>query len=219
MNIFAIMVRSFTNASWKMNWNPTQDISASDSDVLDAVHYIKNGVWASNASPVAKKCYEALAEQIADKIVENDFSTDFHTQMLMMLIRHYHDERKFSPKGNLLFDRLTGTSDFDTMKKLCKKIVKAENLFLLQIDETRSWTDEELSLFECCICGTRISDELGHNPYPVRSESWYGERENRCCPICNYQIVVPARLRFGRSEENHRKLAKLNHDELIGIFA
>ena len=218
MNNFAIMVRSFTNASWKLNWNPTQNICASDSDVMAAVHYIKNGVWDSNTSATAKKCYEALAEQLADKIVENDFSTDFHIQVLLMLIRHYHDEKKLSPTGKLLFERLIGTSDFDTMKKLCKKIVKTEKLFILQIDETRAWTDEELSLFECCICGAKISDELGHNPYPVRAESWYGERENRCCPTCNYQLVVPARLRFGRSEENHRKLVQLDRDERIGIF-
>lgn len=219
MNNFAIMIRSYTNASWKMNWNPTLNIDASDADVMEAVHYIKKGAWTTNASTTAKKCYDALAEQIADKIVENDFSTDFHIQILMTLIKYYHDDNKFSPKGNLLFDRLSGTSDFDTIKKLCKKIVKAEKLFLLQIDETRSWTNEELSLFECCICGTRISDELGHNPYPVRPESWYGERKNRCCPTCNYQIVVPARLRFGRSEANHRKLVKLDMDELIGIVA
>jgi hypothetical protein len=120
MNIFAIKVRSFTNASWKMNWNPAQNINASDSDALAAAHYIKNGVWDTNASPVAKKCYDVLTEQITDRIVEDNFTTAFHIQTLTMLIKYYHEENKFSPKGNLLFDRLTGTSDYDTMKKLCK---------------------------------------------------------------------------------------------------
>lgn len=219
MNTFAIMVRSYTNASWKMNWNPTANIDASDADVMEAVHYIKKGVWTTSASNAAKKCYDELAELIADKIVENDFSVDFNTRVLLMLIKAYHDQNKLSLKSNLLFERLADTSDFEVMKKLCKKIVKAERLFNLQIDESRSWTSKELSLFECCICGAEISDETSHDPYPVRPESWYGERENRCCPTCNYQIVVPVRLRYGRTEANYRKLVEMDIDELLDIVA
>lgn len=46
----------------------------------------------------------------------------------------------------------------------------------------------------CCICGTKLSLSLSHNPYPVREKSWYGQKENRCCSDCNTDIVIPARL-------------------------
>ena len=37
----------------------------------------------------------------------------------------------------------------------------------------------------CCICGAKLPLAFSHDPKPVRPESWYGERENRCCGDCN----------------------------------
>ena len=46
----------------------------------------------------------------------------------------------------------------------------------------------------CCICGKKLDLSFSHNPYPVREESWYGQKENRCCSDCNGRIVIPARI-------------------------
>jgi hypothetical protein len=46
----------------------------------------------------------------------------------------------------------------------------------------------------CCICGAKLPLAFSHDPKPVRPESWYGERENRCCGDCNADIVLPARM-------------------------
>lgn len=220
MNTYAIMFNGCTSSSWKMNWNPTQTTDVNEADILNVVDYIKNGVWSTTASSAAKKCYDALAEYIAETVVEDAFSDQMRTQLLMIIVRHYYETNKLSSEGRLLFERLSTVSDINTEKKLFKRIIKKEKLYGIGINATRAWSDEELSLFECCICGTPITDEQGHNPYPVRPESWYGERENRCCRNCDCQIVIPARIRFGRDGTNHRTaLMKMDYEELLNIVA
>ena len=41
--------------------------------------------------------------------------------------------------------------------------------------------------FTCCICGKKFYG-YGNNPKPVKSK---GE----CCDNCNYEVVIPARLK------------------------
>lgn len=46
----------------------------------------------------------------------------------------------------------------------------------------------------CCICNKVITPQTdNHNPYPVRPYSEYGDRENRCCSVCNQLYVIPYR--------------------------
>ena len=219
MTTFAIMFNTCTNSTWKMNWDFSQGLNVTPADITAVVDYIKNGKWAEDASETAKKCYDILSEHIADTIVEDAFTNSMATHVLMMYAKYYYDNNQLSPKSKLIYDRLASSPSISTTKKLLKKIVKNEKIYCLVIDDTRIWTDEELAPFKCCICGDAITDETGHNPYPVRDQSYYGERENRCCASCNQRFVIPARLRFGRSEANHRKLVKLDMDDLIGIVA
>ena len=75
---------------------------------------------------------------------------------------------------------------------------------------------------KCCLCGKAITDVEGHDPYPVRPESWYGEQENRCCSACNGYIVLPARIRYGRNNvapENVAKLQSMHYLELVNHFS
>lgn len=73
---------------------------------------------------------------------------------------------------------------------------------------------------KCCICGKPITDEEGHDPYPVRPESWYGEKENRCCADCNYTIVVPVRFRYGRHAQQYgARLREMDYEELFAFVA
>tara|TARA_R110002012_G_scaffold31757_2_gene94758 strand:- start:3396 stop:3545 length:150 start_codon:yes stop_codon:yes gene_type:complete len=39
----------------------------------------------------------------------------------------------------------------------------------------------------CCLCKNEIEGH-GHNPLPLYN------KEGRCCSICNYTKVIPARL-------------------------
>lgn len=41
---------------------------------------------------------------------------------------------------------------------------------------------------KCIICGTEIRD-YGNNPYPITNGV-----EDRCCEICNCNIVIPTRM-------------------------
>ena len=52
--------------------------------------------------------------------------------------------------------------------------------------------------FKCCICGETVR-AYGNNPFPVRVSG-------RCCDLCNYIYVIPARLLnlSGDSENNDR---------------
>ena len=73
---------------------------------------------------------------------------------------------------------------------------------------------------KCCICGKPITDDEGHDPYPVRPESWYGEKENRCCADCNYTIVIPVRFRCGRHAQQHvARLREMDYKELSAFVA
>lgn len=41
--------------------------------------------------------------------------------------------------------------------------------------------------FTCSICGEYIENEWSHNAAPVN--------DGRCCIMCNYKVVLPARLK------------------------
>lgn len=75
----------------------------------------------------------------------------------------------------------------------------------------------------CCICGAKLPLAFSHDPKPVRPESWYGEKENRCCGDCNADIVLPARmsLPFGDILTCNILIARyrnMNHKELQASF-
>ena len=40
---------------------------------------------------------------------------------------------------------------------------------------------------KCCICGQKIVEGLGNNPWPVKDE---GE----CCDLCNMTVVLTKRI-------------------------
>ena len=73
----------------------------------------------------------------------------------------------------------------------------------------------------CCFCNRVITPEEGHDAYPLRPETYYGETEqNRCCTRCNARIVLPNRLLWGRDLEKiephqRRILRKKNYMELL----
>lgn len=41
----------------------------------------------------------------------------------------------------------------------------------------------------CCICGKEIKG-YGNNPWPINNDV-----EARCCDDCNYNVVIPARIK------------------------
>lgn len=50
-----------------------------------------------------------------------------------------------------------------------------------------------MKFFRCCICGKECIGE-GNNPAPVKEEG-------RCCSVCNYTVVIPARLQIVLQEK------------------
>lgn len=58
----------------------------------------------------------------------------------------------------------------------------------------------EIGKMKCCICGNEIEKEYnwdqGHNAEPVKT--------GRCCTNCNYNVVVPERLKKVRQNEKKR---------------
>ena len=43
-------------------------------------------------------------------------------------------------------------------------------------------------MINCCLCGTEIKELLSHNAQPVK--------DGRCCLDCNFNKVVPARMKI-----------------------
>ncbi len=75
----------------------------------------------------------------------------------------------------------------------------------------------------CCICGEKFNMQYSHNPYPVREESWFGERENRCCGECNDMFVIKSRIAMPRKDVIARnvfiaKLRKMDYEALSKVF-
>ena len=58
---------------------------------------------------------------------------------------------------------------------------------------------------KCCICQEEIKPDMisgyakGHNAEPVRA--------GRCCAVCNYAVVVPARLGYAHMEKEKENAA------------
>lgn len=52
---------------------------------------------------------------------------------------------------------------------------------------------ENLPRRRCVICGDAIKDEYGHDAHPIAA--------GKCCDVCNYSVVVPARIAASKKEE------------------
>ena len=79
-------------------------------------------------------------------------------------------------------------------------------------------------MIKCCICGKKIPVEMGNNPAPIRTASFIGDTENRCCNECNDVFVTPARITLLHStreqyESISKQLNNLSYDELLNIFS
>lgn len=40
----------------------------------------------------------------------------------------------------------------------------------------------------CCLCGEKLGNPYGFNAEPIKN--------GRCCAVCNYQAVLPTRLKL-----------------------
>lgn len=230
MNTFTINFTDLIGHFWTMDWNPStsKNKNLTDTDVQSVVHFIKTGNWPKSATPAAKNCYDTLAAQIAAIIVEDAVSSSKRSQEIVWKIARAYANYKLSKKGDTLYLQIEelgegGVSEENTLRirKLLKKIIKSENLFAVKFAEDENWLVDVMTEMKCCICGNTIDDDRqGHNPYPVRPESWYGEKENRCCTFCDQRIVLPARIRFGRNVKDRRNvMMKMNYEELLDYVA
>lgn len=53
----------------------------------------------------------------------------------------------------------------------------------------------------CVICGDVIKDQYGHDAHPIAA--------GKCCDVCNYTVVVPARMAPPeKKEETEKHMAK-----------
>lgn len=229
MTTFTINFTDFMNHFWTMDWTPTtlETNSLSETDIQAVVRYIKDGKWTSNASAAAKHCYDTLATKIANIIVEESITTDTYSALVSKINRCY-TQKQLSPKGATLYKRIRETTHYGIFsentphtRKILKKIIKTEPFFAVKFAEDENWSVDVQKEMRCCICGERIEQDcLGHNPYPVRPESWYGEKEYRCCSLCNMLIVLPTRIRYGRNfPSGHNVLMDMDYEELLEMVA
>lgn len=240
MKTFTINFTDFTGRCWTMNWIPStsKNKKLSDDDIAAVVHFIKTLNWPKSTSPAAKNCYETLAAQIANKIIDAVSISENHADDFLERLVNAYDSKALSPKGVELFyecvllgEECPTLEKLNLLSKVLRKLVKTEKLFAVKFAEDETWCVrydyikellmKDTDTMRCCICGTPINnDRLGHNPYPVRPESWYGEKENRCCGLCNQRIVIPARIRYGRNvQKHHNRLMEMDYDELMNFVA
>lgn len=211
---------------WTMDWKPStsKNKNLAEADIHAVINFIKTGKWAKAPTAAAKNCYDMLAVQIANYIVEEATNSRDRAVSLYSKIVYGWSDQKFSKKGNMIFNQIEqcikepkSTENTMQIKKLLKKIIKTENLFAIKLADAENWLVDVSAEFKCCICGAIIADnDHSHDPYPVRPESWYGERENRCCDECNSHIILPIRAKHGRHAPEHREqLMKMSYEELL----
>lgn len=225
MNTFTINFTDLIGNFWTMNWEPgtARNKNLKEKDIQDVVQFIKTGSWPKGATAAAKNCYDTLATQIATTIVEDTSSSYERTHALVWKIARLYADYKFSKNGDALYNQIEELSEEEKseektvkMKRLLRKIIKSERIFAVKFEEDENWLVDVMTKMKCCICGeTLYDDRQGHNPYPVRPQSWYGEKENRCCSSCNQRVVIPARIRCGRKEIYHRTMMKMDYEELL----
>ncbi len=81
-----------------------------------------------------------------------------------------------------------------------------------------------MEVVRCCICSKIIKEIESNNPWPVRSYSAIGEKENRCCHTCNNEIVLPIRIGLISASESevqelHQKFTKMDYYQLSNLVA
>lgn len=77
-----------------------------------------------------------------------------------------------------------GNTPADFNAEDLKKII--ENLKMKGITDPNAVVPAD-ECFTCSICGETIENEYSHNAQPVN--------DGRCCIICNYKVVLPARIK------------------------
>lgn len=139
MNTFTINITDITGRSWTMEWTPStsKNKKLSDADIEAVVDFIKTSNWHKGASHAAKNCYDNLAAQIANVIINAASTTLDHSDELIDRINNLLDTDALSRKGEELFMRCVGIAMFEpdtdeNYKRMCnllKKIIKTDKLF------------------------------------------------------------------------------------------
>ena len=53
--------------------------------------------------------------------------------------------------------------------------------------------------FKCSVCNKLTVGKYGNNPAPIQTYERTDEQYSYCCDKCNYEIVVPARVKQAQS--------------------
>lgn len=224
--MITIAITTTYGRNMDMNWYPKKKNGQplAEKDVLSVIDYITNGEWTMPVSSAARKAYKELAHCVAKYIVDDARDNIDKNNEIAIAIYCAYISNKLSSVNAARFQRFMDYSknpdaypSKTDWRKVFMDIIATEEFFTLRIKNGNELKDDTM---KCCICGKEITDDEGHDPYPVRPESFYGEKENRCCPMCNAQIVIPARIGYGRDAAQHQKqLRKMGHEELIEFVA
>ena len=60
----------------------------------------------------------------------------------------------------------------------------------------------------CCICGKKFKG-YGNNPFPVVNNG-------RCCDKCNSNVVIPAKMQFGKKSDDSQ-FSGLNENDVVKV--
>ena len=225
MTTFTINVTDLMDNFWTLKWTPasSKNKNLTEADIQETVNFIKTGNWGKSATTAAKNCYDTLASLIAEVIIDDSWYSRERIHKIILKITRAYYNYSFSKKGDDLYHQLEKLAEKEKspkntirFRKLLKKIIKSENLFAVKFADDENWLIDITTKMKCCICGQIIDDEYySHNPYPVRHQSFPGEKENRCCSLCNQQIVIPSRILFGRNSETHRIMMEMDYEDLL----
>ena len=241
MKTYTINFTDFIGNSWVMNWEPTtsKQKNLTETDIAAIAHFLSTRNWPKHTTAAARNCYQMLAAQIANTIIEDISRSSKLSKKFNEKLSDLYCNKVLSKEGAALYEQCIliahGDPTPDNVNNLynrLKKLVKLENLFTVELEECDTGdvkNDDATGLtlannkhMKCCLCGSDIdNDHMGHNPYPVRPQSWYGDKKNRCCTACNQHIVIPIRMRSYKNQniDYHRTMMKMDYEQLLDFVA
>ena len=148
MTTYTINFTDFTGHFWTMEWTPStsKNKNLTQDDIHAVVTFIKTGKWPQNAHAAAQNCYDMLASQISNTIVDAASVSEEHSDKLIKRMFDLLDAEALSRTGTELlmeciFIQRTDDSDegYQRFLALLKKLVKIDHLFIVKFADDENW--------------------------------------------------------------------------------
>lgn len=148
MTTYIIDFTDFAGHFWTIDWTPTtsKNKNLTQDDIQAVVTFIKTGKWPQNTHAAARNCYDLLASQISNIIVDAASVSEEHSDKFIKRMFDLLDAEALSREGTgllkeCIFIQRTDDSEagYQYFLTLLKKLVKIDHLFAVKFADDENW--------------------------------------------------------------------------------